>query len=68
MPPLPDWANEGAIIALARDVDESIDVVDKLRAGGAEIAAVWNQTWPGKATTRASVGTRNPGPLPGHSA
>ncbi len=30
MPPLPDWANEGAIVALARDLDRSVELVDRM--------------------------------------
>ena len=51
MPPLPDWVGEGAIVAIARDTDASLVLVDKMRAAGVPIAAVWNQTWPGKAHT-----------------
>jgi alpha-glucosidase (family GH31 glycosyl hydrolase) len=51
MPPLPDWANRGAIVALARDLDDSRAIVDQLRGHGAAIAAVWNQTWSGKVDT-----------------
>jgi alpha-glucosidase len=51
MPPLPAWVNQGAIVALARDVSQSRAFVDALRAHGAEIAGVWNQTWSGKVTT-----------------
>jgi sulfoquinovosidase len=51
MPPLPDWVGEGAIVAIARDTNASLVLVDKMRAAGVPIAAVWNQTWPGKAHT-----------------
>lgn len=51
MPAIPEWANKGAIVALARDLDESLQIVDDLQAKGAQIAAVWNQTWSGKAIT-----------------
>jgi alpha-glucosidase len=47
MPALPDWVGDGAIIALARDLDESSALVDELLADGAEISGVWNQTWSG---------------------
>ena len=51
MPPLPDWVNSGAIVALARDLEQSLDIVEKLQGRGAELAAVWNQTWSGTAET-----------------
>ncbi len=51
MPELPDWVHEGAIVALARDLETSLDHVEQLRAHDARITGVWNQTWPGKATT-----------------
>lgn len=51
MPPLPNWVDEGAIVALARSLDESLGIVESLQAHGAQIAAVWNQTWSGKAKT-----------------
>ncbi len=51
MPPLPAWVDSGAIVALARDLPESARIVDELRAHGAAIAAVWNQTWSGKVKT-----------------
>jgi alpha-glucosidase len=41
----------GAILGLARDLPESRRIVDALRARGVAIAAVWNQTWSGKART-----------------
>ena len=47
----PAWANEGAIVALARPLDESLAHVDDLLAEGAALSAVWNQTWSGTATT-----------------
>jgi alpha-glucosidase len=47
----PSWANEGAIVALARPLDESLGHVDALLDAGAALAAVWNQTWSGTATT-----------------
>jgi alpha-glucosidase len=51
MPAPPDWGNRGAIVALARDVGQSRGYVNDLRAHGAAIAGVWNQTWSGKVTT-----------------
>lgn len=51
MPPLPKWVGQGAIVALAREVDDALPIVERLQRGGVEIAAVWNQTWPGKART-----------------
>ncbi len=51
MPPLPDWVNEGAIVALARSLKDSESHVAALLAKGAKIAGVWNQTWPGKIRT-----------------
>ncbi len=51
MPALPEWANEGAIVALARPLDQSLAIVDDLIAHDAAIAGVWNQTWSGVSTT-----------------
>ena len=51
MPALPDWVHEGAVVALATDMDESRQRISALRAAGVEIAAVWNQTWSGKVET-----------------
>ena len=51
MPRLPDWVDEGAIVALARPLEESLALVTRMRAAGVQISAVWNQTWPGKAKT-----------------
>ena len=47
MPPLPDWVNQGAIVALARELDESAEIVADLLDAGAAIGGVWNQTWSG---------------------
>ncbi len=51
MPELPEWVNQGAIVALARELDASVAIVDRMQRAGAAISAVWNQTWPGKART-----------------
>ena len=51
MPKLPDWVDQGTIVAIARPLDESLAIVSRMRAAGVEISAVWNQTWPGKAKT-----------------
>ena len=51
MPPLPNWVNEGAVVALARDTETSLQIVQNLRSKGVEVAGVWNQTWSGKVTT-----------------
>jgi alpha-glucosidase len=51
MPPLPDWVNEGAVVALAKGTEPSLQLVDDLRAHGVEVAGVWNQTWSGKVVT-----------------
>ena len=51
MPPPPPWASEGAIVALAGDLDEGLERVDDLLAEGAAISAVWNQTWSGLSET-----------------
>ena len=51
MPKLPEWVDQGAIVAIARPLDEGLAIVSRMRAAGVEIAAVWNQTWPGKAKT-----------------
>ncbi|MBM4354234.1 MAG: hypothetical protein FJ109_10640 [Deltaproteobacteria bacterium] len=49
MRPLPAWAGEGAVVALARELPESLEIVDELLSRGVRIAGVWNQTWCGKA-------------------
>lgn len=51
MPALPDWVNQGAIVALAKTPEDSLKIVDALRARGVEIAGVWNQTWSGISKT-----------------
>ncbi len=51
MPPLPDWVNEGAVVALAKGTEPSLQLVDELQAHGVEVAGVWNQTWSGKVVT-----------------
>lgn len=48
---LPDWVHNGAVLALARDLPGSLQIVDALRERGARISGVWNQTWSGKAIT-----------------
>ena len=47
MPEPPLWVDNGAIIALARPLEESAQIISELKDAGAEIAAVWNQTWSG---------------------
>ena len=51
MPELPGWVHDGALIALARPLDESAKIIEDLRSHGAQIAGVWNQTWSGKVNT-----------------
>ena len=51
MPPLPDWVHTGAIVALARPLDESAAIIAQLQAAEVQIAAVWNQTWSGLSET-----------------
>jgi sulfoquinovosidase len=51
MPPPPDWVNQGAIVALAKPLKDSLDIVSQLKAHGAEIGGVWNQTWAGLVKT-----------------
>lgn len=51
MPALPDWVHEGAVVALARPLDQAAPIVDALLKDGTRIAAVWNQTWSGTSTT-----------------
>lgn len=51
MPALPEWVHNGAIVALARGTEESLDIINRLEAGGVELAGVWNQTWSGRANT-----------------
>ena len=47
MPVPPSWLGDGAVVALARPLDESLEIVDGLLAEDARISAVWNQTWSG---------------------
>jgi len=47
----PAWMDEGAIVAVARDLDEGAARVGELLAHGVRLAAVWNQTWCGTAKT-----------------
>ncbi len=47
----PAWIDQGAIVALARDLSDGLDKAALLRQHGARIAAVWNQTWCGTAKT-----------------
>ena len=51
MIPPPAWANQGAIVALARPLADSLVHIDDLLAENAAIAGLWNQTWSGTATT-----------------
>ena len=51
MPALPGWVGDGAIVALARPLDESLEIVDRLLEHDAAISGVWNQTWSGVAET-----------------
>ncbi len=51
MPPLPAWAGDGMVVALARPLDTTKTLLEKMLAGGVRIAGVWNQTWSGKVTT-----------------
>ena len=47
MPAPPDWTQSGAIVALARPLEDSLGLVDDLIADGVKVAGVWNQTWSG---------------------
>jgi alpha-glucosidase len=47
MPPPPDWTQSGAVVALARPLDDSLALVDELIDAGVRVAGVWNQTWSG---------------------
>jgi alpha-glucosidase len=47
MPPPPDWTQSGAIVALARPLEESLSLIESLVNAGVEVAGVWNQTWSG---------------------
>ncbi len=51
MAPLPAWSNDGLIVALARPLDASKTLLERMLARGVRIAGVWNQTWSGKVTT-----------------
>lgn len=51
MRPPPAWLDEGAIVAIARPPQEAPEIVDRLVAAGAPLAAVWTQTWCGTART-----------------
>jgi alpha-glucosidase len=47
MPELPSWVGSGAIVALARPLDESMEIVEEMLEHGTRISGVWNQTWSG---------------------
>lgn len=47
MPAPPDWVDNGAIVALARPLEEGRSYVDSLLDYDAKISGVWNQTWSG---------------------
>lgn len=47
MPAPPLWVDNGAIVALARPLEESSEIIGELKDAGVEIAGVWNQTWSG---------------------
>jgi alpha-glucosidase len=51
MPEPPAWLDDGAIVALARPLDDGLAIVDRLLDHGAALSAVWNQTWSGTART-----------------
>ncbi len=51
MPALPEWVNQGAIVALAKDPAASAPIVAALRKHGVELAGIWNQTWSGVSRT-----------------
>ncbi len=51
MPALPDWVNQGAIVALAKDPGASAPILADLREHGVELAGIWNQTWSGISRT-----------------
>jgi alpha-glucosidase len=51
MEPLPAWAQEGMIVALARPIDDAKPILERMLGRGVRIAGVWNQTWSGKVTT-----------------
>ena len=70
MPEPPGWLDQGAILALARDLPQSEQIVTDLLDRGARIAAVWNQTWSG--ISKTFIGEQvlwhwiqNPGAHPG---
>ena len=43
----PPWIDNGAIVALARPLEDGRGYVDNLLNNGVQIAGVWNQTWLG---------------------
>lgn len=47
MPPLPDWAHEGAVLGMQGGAAKVEQAVEQLQAHGARIAAVWLQDWVG---------------------
>ena len=47
MPAPPDWTDNGAILALARPLDEGQAYIDELLGSGVQISGIWNQTWSG---------------------
>jgi alpha-glucosidase (family GH31 glycosyl hydrolase) len=47
MPAPPNWIDNGAILGLARPLDEGQEYIDELLGYGVQISGIWNQTWSG---------------------
>jgi alpha-glucosidase len=51
-PPLPDWVNDGAILAIQGGSDVLLKKVEAAKKAGVKIAAVWCQDWSGHVVTK----------------
>src|SRR5829696_5055711 len=56
MRPLPEWIMDGAVVGLQGGTDKVLEMLDKLEALDAPVAAFWLQDWVGQRTT--SFGTQ----------
>jgi alpha-glucosidase len=50
-PPLPDWVNDGAILAIQGGSDVLLKKYEAAKKAGVKIAAVWCQDWSGHVVT-----------------
>src|SRR5215213_189593 len=51
MRPLPGWINDGAVVGLQGGTDKVLEILDKLEALDAPVAAFWLQDWVGQRET-----------------